>query len=1095
MKLHDAAFTNTCLHVARVAARALFPAVALPKARRKGWASGCCCVGLILFAHLVLAQVPARQWDRTYGGAQTESLAALLPAGNGNYVLAGTSSSGTDGDKTQPGKGASDYWLVWTDADGNKLRDRVYGTDSSDRLSAIVPAHGGGFLLGGTSAAGIGGDKSQASRGGSDYWLVWIDAGGNKQQDRTYGGNGDDALEAIVTTADGGYLLGGSSASGISGEKRQPGKGEHDYWVVKINGTGDTLWTKTYGGRGGDALSAIVPAPDGGYLLGGSSSSGLGGDKTGTRRGEDDFWLVKIDSNGNKQWDKTLGGKRFEFLASLLSTPDGGYLAGGSSFSEISGDVTDENRGSIISADFWVAKIDGNGRKQWTRRFGGDEQDFLRSMIRTADGDYLLGGFSLSGKSGEVSEPNRSELSGLDITGADYWIVKIGGRTGNKLWDKRFGGRSDETEEGANDELSAVFQTPGGDYLLAGHSGTAKGFEKSEDSRGKTDYWMVKATPETATVNSFTLVNADTDEDIGEIKDGDVINLVALPTMHLNIRANTGPARVGSLLFNLRGQQTRNHVENGAPYALFGNDGQDYFPWTPALATGEYTLTATPYSTLAGRGEQGTPRTIHFRVILQVVTRFLLVNADTDEDLREIREGDIIDLAALPTTRLNLRAITDPATVGSVLFSLRGQQTRDHVENNAPYALFGNNGQDYLPWTPEPASGDYTLTATPYNAPAAGGAKGQAYRVNFRFAKCTPDVVNLVLEHEATIPGGNAALREGEAIDIVIKLRNTGAHSASEVQVQVDALTGCSGTDPEITFYQITPGDGTYNPTTGIWEISLVNGCSEAQLVIAGVKRSNKGVIHSAARVQGGSAASSIRIDVVEEGEENSSGAVFAIGIRAPGEMEEETSEPVDIDVTNRGPRTAKNVRLTYAVTAIVEGQDPDTLRSGSESFSELSPGCQIPTINFDVALSRPGTILIEVNVLSDNGAEHVTREITVTAKPDDSDATPVPNGGSSAARRANETNDESAGPRLYPSYPNPFRAATTIAFRLVKESKVQLAVLDKHGLPVDHLLNRVMPAGKHKTHWQPGNLPSGVYVVQLRVDDAVKAQRIVLIR
>ncbi len=1093
MKFHYAAFTNACLRVARVAARQMFPAVPLPPARRKGGAGGFCIMGLTLFAHLLPAQIPAPQWDRTYGGAQKEFLTALLPAGNGNYLLAGTSSSGIGGEKTQPGKGASDYWLVWTDANGNKVRDRAYGTDSSDRLSAIVPAHGGGFLLAGTSTSGIGGDKSEPSRGGSDYWVVRIDAGGNKQWNHTYGGNGDDDLKAIVATADGGYLLGGSSESGVSGEKRQPGKGESDYWIVKINGTGHTLWTKTYGGRGADALSAIVPAPDGGYLLGGSSSSGLGGDKTGTRRGEDDFWLVKIDSNGNKQWDKTLGGKGSESLFALLPTTDGGYLAGGTSSSGISGDVTDDNRGSVISADFWVAKIDGNGRKQWTRRFGGNEQDYLRSMIRTADGDYLLGGSSLSDKSGEVSEKNRTELSGKGGTGADYWIVKIGGRTGHKLWDKRFGGRTDE--KGSYDDLYAVLQTPGGDYLLAGHSETAKGFEKSEDSRGKTDYWIVKATPETAAVNSFTLVNTDTEEDIGEIKDGDVINLGALRTTQLNIRANTGPTRVGSVLFNLRGSQTRNHVEDGAPYALFGDDDQDYFPWTPELATGnyDYTLTATPYSTSAGRGEKGTPRTIHFRVIFQVVNRFTLVNADTDEDIGEIKEGDVININALPTTHLNVRASTDPATVGSVLFALRGPQTRNHVENSAPYALFGNNGQDYLPWTPEPVSGDYTLTATPYSAAASGGEKGRAYSVAFKLIECTPDVVNLILRHEAAIPEGNAALREGEAIDIVIKLRNTGEGAANAVQVQIDSLTGCSANDPEITFDEITTSEGTYN--NGIWKISLLNGCSEAKLVIAGVKRSNVGVINSAARVKDGSAASSIRIDVVEEGEENLPGAKFQIDIGAPDEMVEETPAPVDINVTNGGPRTAKNVRLTYAVTAIVEGKDPDTLSSVRQSFGDLSPGCQIPTIKFNVALSRPGTIRIHVTVFSDNAVGFETKEITVTVTPGDPDSTPEPNGGSSAARRANEMNDASAGPRLYPGYPNPFRAATTIPFRLAKESRVQLAVLDKHGLPVNHLLNQVMPAGKHKARWQPGNLPSGVYVVQLRVDDAVKSQRIVLIR
>lgn len=174
----------------------------------------------------------------------------------------------------------------------------------------IVTADGS-YLLGGYSNSDVG---SEANRGELDYWVIRIDAQGNKLWDKTFGGSANDELQALVATPDGGYLLGGTSASSISGDKSKNNKGvlneygnwTSDYWIVKIDSLGNKLWDKTFGGNNDDNLTTLLPTTDGNYLLGGTSSSGISGDKSQPSQGED-YWVVKIDANGKKIWNKTLG--------------------------------------------------------------------------------------------------------------------------------------------------------------------------------------------------------------------------------------------------------------------------------------------------------------------------------------------------------------------------------------------------------------------------------------------------------------------------------------------------------------------------------------------------------------------------------------------------------------------------------------------------------------------------------------------------------------------------------------------------------------------------------------------------------------------
>lgn len=227
-------------------------------------------------------------------------------------------------------------------------------------------------------------------------------------------------------------------------------------------------------------------------------------------------------------------------------------------------------------------------------------------------------------------------------------------------------------------------------------------------------------------MSSFTLINADSEEVIKELKDGDTLNVATLASLNLNIRANTNPDTVGSVMFTLSGQESRTHTENIVPYALFADNNKgDYYSWTPT--NGNYTLTATPYSAAKGKGAKGKSLTIHFTVVGTAVSSLILVNAETDQDIKTLQNGDVIDLASLPTDKLNIRAVVHPDTVGSVVFNMDNRYIVR--ENLVPYAIGGDIKGDYRAWTLP--TGQHRLTATPYERTYGRGKKGKPHSVTF----------------------------------------------------------------------------------------------------------------------------------------------------------------------------------------------------------------------------------------------------------------------------------------------------------------------------------------------------------------------------
>lgn len=445
----------------------------------------------ILF-HLqdALAQNPlVKQWDYRFGGNIMEWNTYCIETSDNGYLIGGSSNSPSGGDKSQFNCDFSlntfDYWVVKTDSEVNLQWEKRFGGYSEDELSSVIEVSDG-YILAGTSQSPTGCDKLSQLKGQDDYWVVKTDFAGDPLRERDYGGTWGNQLSCVLKLANDGILLGGSSSSDSSGDKTQPNwdpsLSTSDYWIVKTDSAGTIIWDKRFGGTEDDRLTSMVKTSDGGFILGGTSFSGADGDKTepnwNVNLVTSDYWIVKIDSMGNYQWDKRFGGTLSEYIGDVKQTDDGGYILFGSSFSDISGDRTQSNWDpTLATTDYWVVKTDPSGNKLWDRRYGGDNYDGEgRTILLTNDGGYLLTGISYSDSSGDHPERN--------IFGRQPWIVKID-LNGDIQWTKciRLNGGGD---------FCTALQLKDDCFLFPMSTDAGTGGEKTQNNRGDDDYWLIK---------------------------------------------------------------------------------------------------------------------------------------------------------------------------------------------------------------------------------------------------------------------------------------------------------------------------------------------------------------------------------------------------------------------------------------------------------------------------------------------------------------------------------------------------------------------------------------------------------------------------
>jgi len=386
----------------------------------------------LLLGHHAFSQAPPIEWQNTIGGNDVDNLYCIQQTSDGGYILGGSSSSDISGDKTEAAFGLNsvDYWVVKVNATGTIEWQNTIGGNDWDDLSVITQTSDGGYFLAGISESGISGDKTEPSMGDFDYWVVKLNSTGVIEWQNTLGGSKDEYLRSAAQTSDGGYIVGGWSLSGITGDKTEASLGSFDYWIIKLSNTGTIEWQNTIGGNSFDAMWSLKQTTDGGYILGGVSESGISGDKTEPSLGLRDYWVIKLNSTGGIEWQNTIGGSNFDELYSIDQTTDGGFILGGYSSSGISGDKTEPGLGST---DFWVVKLNSSGAIQWQNTIGGSDQDEVNSIQQTADGGYILGGPSQSDISGDKTENSFGNdnywVIKLNSVGTIIWQNTIGGYT------------------------------------------------------------------------------------------------------------------------------------------------------------------------------------------------------------------------------------------------------------------------------------------------------------------------------------------------------------------------------------------------------------------------------------------------------------------------------------------------------------------------------------------------------------------------------------------------------------------------------------------------------------------------------------------
>jgi len=335
------------------------------------------------------------------------------------------------------------------------------GGSSYDAAAKLLPTADGGYIVVGTTYSNNG--DVTGNHGNGDVWVVKLDSSGTKQWKKTLGGSGSDVAVSIVQLSSGKIFVVANTTS-TNGNVTY-NHGLTDIWLVALNSSGTLLYQKTFGGSGDDVAHSIIQTNDGNLLIAGSSDSN-NGDVTGNH-GNDDYWLLKTDTLGNLLWQKSFGGSGTDGCNSVVATADGGYLATGNSDSN-DGDVTDNHGGD----DFWIVKTDGSGNIQWEKSYGGSMNESALAAIQNTAGNFVIAGYTIS-NDGDVTDNKGS---------SDYWMLMLDS-SGTLLNQHTYGGTN-------SDVAYSIIQASDGGYMLSG-STTSNDFDVTGNHGGE-DMWLMK---------------------------------------------------------------------------------------------------------------------------------------------------------------------------------------------------------------------------------------------------------------------------------------------------------------------------------------------------------------------------------------------------------------------------------------------------------------------------------------------------------------------------------------------------------------------------------------------------------------------------
>ncbi len=376
---------------------------------------------LLLIAGAAVAQ-PEVEWEHTYGGTDEDHCYAITQTANSGFALAGSTMSF--------GAGEFDFWLVKTDSNGDSLWSHSYGGEGQESCHALVQTPDGGFaLVGGTTSFGA---------GSYDFWLVRTDSTGDSLWSRTYGGRGTDVCRSLVLTDDGGFALAGYIDSN--------GPGQYDFWLLRTDANGDSLWSVTFGGESWDFCTSLIQTADLGFALAGYTNH--------TDGNADVSLLIRTDENGDSLWSHTFDLEGSDEFRSVVESQDHSYTIAG----------TNGRSNYTIVLD----QVDSTGNSLWSSSYGGTEYDFCYSVIPIEDGGFALGCNSNSFGDGDF----------------DYLLLRTDAR-GDSIWSLMAGGEEDEF-------CYASVRTDDGGYAMAGM------IDFFADDN--TDFYLVKTTPDPVSV-------------------------------------------------------------------------------------------------------------------------------------------------------------------------------------------------------------------------------------------------------------------------------------------------------------------------------------------------------------------------------------------------------------------------------------------------------------------------------------------------------------------------------------------------------------------------------------------------------------------
>ena len=425
---------------------------------------------LLLFflfsTHLNAQNGPQIEWQKNYGGSGSEFFGNILPVKDSSgYVLAG--STGSHDQDVSHQFGWHDLWLVRLDENGEVLWEKTYGGSRVDHCVELCHNHSGGYLMAGTTESPDG--DVEDHRGDFDIFILNVDQNGEVIWKKTLGGSGREWAESVQQTTDKGYIIAGFTSS-TDGDIAFSHGGE-DFWIIKLDSLGNVQWEETYGGSKNERAHGICVTNDGGYLVAGYSESDDGMVESDQWNGYSDYWVLKLDESGNIEWQRILGGSENDIAYAVAQSIDGNFLIGGHVFSS-DGNIT----GHHGFDDAWFVKLDPLGEIIWKRTLGGVNGETLHNdglIVPTDDGGAYVGLYSSS----------WDGHFGMNYGIYDVWLVKLD-ELGGIEWKKNYGG-SDW------DIIMDIQLTVENEIIFSGVT-ASNDYDVTQNYGGAYDLWVVK---------------------------------------------------------------------------------------------------------------------------------------------------------------------------------------------------------------------------------------------------------------------------------------------------------------------------------------------------------------------------------------------------------------------------------------------------------------------------------------------------------------------------------------------------------------------------------------------------------------------------